>query len=207
MLTSGSEKASNNLVSCGAAGGAQNVRRHASHGVALLLTFAFGCFKLALRFFLGGFALTFSFFFCRFLRGFLLLGKFRLLRFQLGALPLEFCGGGVLFLLVQDFFVGAFAVDGGSVFFHERRLALEHCGFRLVRRGRHQALRWQDFRILDDRRPAVFVEEAHERLTCAQLQNGVFALEARVGSKRLRGRLNGFLLGRHICSQAMLHAV
>ena len=137
----------------------------------------------------------------------MLFGELRLLRFELGALPLEFCGGSILLLLVQNYFVGTFAVDGCSVFFHERRLVLDHCGFRLVGRGRHQALRRQDFRILDDRRSAVFIEEAHERLACAQLQNGVFALETRIGSKRLRCCLNGFLFGGRICSQAMLHAI
>ena len=151
--------------------------------------------------------LTLGFLLGRLLRLFLLLGKLRLLRLELGPLPRKLLGGGVLLALVLDHLEGALAVDRVAVLRHERCLPLNHSGFRLVGRGGHQALRRQDLRVLHNRGLAVRIEEAHKRLARAKLHDGVLALEIRVCAKRLGRRLHRLLLGGSVGAQAVLHAV
>ena len=137
----------------------------------------------------------------------LLLGEFRLLGLELRPLPLELGRGLVLLLLVQDLLVSALAVDSSAVLGHERGLALDHGGLGLLGGGGHQALRGQDLCVLDDRGLAVLVEEAHERLARAELQDDVLALEVGVRAERLGGGADGPLLGGGVGAQAVLHAV
>lgn len=79
-LAARAEEAADNLVGGGTAGGSQDARGDADHGVFLLL---------ALRFLFCGLLLTLGFLLGRLLRLFLLLGKLRLLRLKLGPLCRE----------------------------------------------------------------------------------------------------------------------
>lgn len=89
-----------NLVGGGTAGGSQDARGDAGHGVFLLLALSLGglrlalslalrCPRLAFRFLFCGLLLTLGFLLGRLLRLFLLLGKLRLLRLKLGPLCRE----------------------------------------------------------------------------------------------------------------------
>ena len=78
QLAARAEESADNLVVGGTAGGSQDARGDAGHGVFLLLALPLGGLRLALSFLLG-----------RLLRLFLLLGKLRLLRLKLGPLCRE----------------------------------------------------------------------------------------------------------------------
>ena len=163
--------------------------------------------RLALGLLLRSFLLTLGFLLGRLLRLFLLLGELRLLRLELGPFPRKLLGGGVLLALVLNHLEGALAVDRVAVLRHERCLPLNHSGFRLVGRRRHEALRRQDLRVFHDGGLAVRIEEAHERLARAELHDGVLALEVRVCAERLGRRFHRLLLGGSVGAQAVLHAV
>lgn len=111
QLAARAEEAADNLVGSGTAGGSQDARDDAGHGVFLLLALPLGGLRLALslalrcprlafrfpfsrpclalRFLFRGLLLTLGFLLGRLLRLFLLLGKFRLLRLKLGPLCRE----------------------------------------------------------------------------------------------------------------------
>lgn len=80
QLAARAEESADNLGVGGTAGGSQDARGDAGHGVFLLL---------ALRFLFCGLLLTLGFLLGRLLRLFLLLGKLRLLRLKLGPLCRE----------------------------------------------------------------------------------------------------------------------
>ena len=85
QLAARAEEAADNLVVGGTAGGSQDARGDAGHGVFLLLALPLG----GLRFLFRGLLLTLGFLLGRLLRLFLLLGKLRLLRLKLGPLCRE----------------------------------------------------------------------------------------------------------------------
>lgn len=100
QLAARAEEAADNLVGSGTAGGSQDARGDAGHGVFLLLALSLGglrlalslalrCPRLAFRFLFRGLLLTLGFLLGRLLRLFLLLGKLRLLRLKLGPLCRE----------------------------------------------------------------------------------------------------------------------
>lgn len=100
QLAARAEEAADNLVGGGTAGGSQDARGDAGHGVFLLLALSLGGLRLALglvlchpclafRFLFRGLLLTLDFLLGRLLRLFLLLGKLRLLRLELGPLCRE----------------------------------------------------------------------------------------------------------------------
>lgn len=100
QLAARAEEAADNLVGGGTAGGSQDARGDAGHGVFLLLALSLGGLRLALglvlchpclalRFLFRGLLLTLDFLLGRLLRLFLLLGKLRLLRLKLGPLCRE----------------------------------------------------------------------------------------------------------------------
>lgn len=89
QLAARAEESADNLVVGGTAGGSQDARDDAGHGVFLLLALPLGGLRLALRFLFRGLLLTLGFLLGRLLRLFLLLGKLRLLRLKLGPLCRE----------------------------------------------------------------------------------------------------------------------
>ena len=107
QLAARAEEAADNLVGGGTAGGSQDARGDAGHGVFLLLALSLGGLRLALglvlchpclafshpclalRFLFRGLLLTLDFLLGRLLRLFLLLGKLRLLRLELDPLCRE----------------------------------------------------------------------------------------------------------------------
>ena len=93
QLAARAEESADNLVVGGTAGGSQDARGDAGHGVFLLLALPLGglrlALSLALRFLFCGLLLTLGFLLGRLLRLFLLLGKLRLLRLKLGPLCRE----------------------------------------------------------------------------------------------------------------------
>ena len=93
QLAARTEKAAVDLVGGGTAGGFQDARGDAGHGVFLLLALSLGglrlALSLALRFLFRGLLLTLGFLLGRLLRLFLLLGKLRLLRLKLDPLCRE----------------------------------------------------------------------------------------------------------------------
>lgn len=115
QLAARAEESADNLVVGGTAGGSQDARGDAGHGVFLLLALPLGGLRLALslalrcprlafrfpfsrpclalRFLFRGLLLTLGFLLGRLLRLFLLLGKLRLLRLELGPLCREFAIG------------------------------------------------------------------------------------------------------------------
>lgn len=86
QLAARAEEAADNLVGSGTAGGSQDARGDAGHGVFLLLALPLGGLRLALSLALRCPRLAFRFLLGRLLRLFLLLGKLRLLRLKLGPL-------------------------------------------------------------------------------------------------------------------------
>ena len=103
-----------------------------------------------------------------------------------------------LFLEVIDLLEGALAVNGLAVLLHEVGLAIER-GLEVgLGRGGHEALRRKNLSALDDLGLAVLVQEAHERLAGAELQDHVLALEGGVLAERLGGGAHGLLLGRRV---------
>ena len=99
-LAARAEEAADNLVGGGTAGGSQDARGDAGHGVFLFLALSLGGLRLALglvlchpclafRFPFSHPLLTLDFLLGRLLRLFLLLGKLRLLRLELGPLCRE----------------------------------------------------------------------------------------------------------------------
>ena len=100
QLAARAEESADNLVVGGTAGGSQDARGDAGHGVFLLLALPLGGLRpalrfpfsgpcLALRFLFRGLLPTLGFLLGRLLRLFLLLGKLRLLRLKLGPLCRE----------------------------------------------------------------------------------------------------------------------
>lgn len=100
QLAARAEESADNLVVGGTAGGSQDARGDAGHGVFLLLALPLGglrlalslalrCPRLAFRFPFSRPCLALRFLFCRLLRLFLLLGKLRLLRLKLDPLCRE----------------------------------------------------------------------------------------------------------------------
>ena len=88
-LAARAEESADNLVVGGTAGGSQDARDDAGHGVFLLLALPLGGLRLALSLALRCPRLTLGFLLGRLLRLFLLLGKLRLLRLKLGPLCRE----------------------------------------------------------------------------------------------------------------------
>lgn len=89
QLAARAEESADNLVVGGTAGGSQDARGDAGHGVFLLLALPLGGLRLALSLALRCPRLAFRLLLGRLLRLFLLLGKLRLLRLELGPLCRE----------------------------------------------------------------------------------------------------------------------